>query len=278
MEVRQPSRRAFFLESAAGPRFALLTLPVGELCGAVLHVHAFAEEMNKSRRMVALCAQALAAEGWMVLQVDCKGCGDSAGEFGDAQWQDWIDDLNLAHGWLRGQCGQKPLVIWTLRSGALVLSDWLERVRERPPLLFWQPVAIGKQHLTQFLRLKAAAGIKDAAQSRAVMDQVRKNLDRGVSVEVAGYRLSPRLAAGMGESSLRLPADYVGPVFVFEILPPDRMEGSPVLVSQVSLWNERGCKASLDVVAGPAFWQTQEIETVPGLIDASRRALRGLLQ
>src|SRR5262245_3855900 len=66
--------------------------------GTVLHVHPFAEEMNKSRRMAALHARALAGAGFEVLQVDLAGCGDSSGEFGDATWDDWVADVvDAAH-------------------------------------------------------------------------------------------------------------------------------------------------------------------------------------
>src|SRR5882672_8203208 len=67
--------------------------------GAVLYVHPFAEEMNKSRRMAALQSRALSAAGFAVLQLDLFGCGDSSGEFGDATWDDWVADIVEAAGW-----------------------------------------------------------------------------------------------------------------------------------------------------------------------------------
>jgi len=45
--------------------------------------------MNKSRRMVALQARALAGRGFAVLQMDALGCGDSAGDMQDATWADF---------------------------------------------------------------------------------------------------------------------------------------------------------------------------------------------
>ena len=77
---------AFFLAAdngRAGQRLCIHHPPRrGEPArGAVLHLHAFAEEMNKSRRMVALQARALAEAGFAVLQIDLHGCGDSGGDF-----------------------------------------------------------------------------------------------------------------------------------------------------------------------------------------------------
>ena len=78
--------RPFYLRFTAGKRFCLLHSPDRKAVGAVLYVHPLAEEMNRSRRMAALQARALAASGWVVLQDDFLGCGDRDADFGDADW------------------------------------------------------------------------------------------------------------------------------------------------------------------------------------------------
>src|SRR5687768_8838655 len=78
---------AMFLSAPhGGRRFCLLHMPSRPARALVVYVHPFAEEMNKSRRMAALQARALAASGHAVLQIDLLGCGDSSGDFGDASW------------------------------------------------------------------------------------------------------------------------------------------------------------------------------------------------
>jgi alpha/beta superfamily hydrolase len=80
-------RSAFFLDTPDGPRYCQLHAPQGgPLQGLILCIHPFAEEMNKSRRMAALQSRALAEAGYTVLQIDLHGCGDSAGDFGEASW------------------------------------------------------------------------------------------------------------------------------------------------------------------------------------------------
>ncbi len=70
-------------------------------------------------------------------------------------------------------------------------------------LLFWQPVLSGKQFLQQFLRLKVAAQILGSAEAARVdTRELRERLLRGDSVEVAGYELSPALAAGLEAADL----------------------------------------------------------------------------
>ena len=54
--------------------------------------------MNKSRRMAALQARAFAEMGFGVLQIDLFGCGDSSGDFSDARWDIWKQDLIACQG------------------------------------------------------------------------------------------------------------------------------------------------------------------------------------
>lgn len=268
-------REAFFLPAAEGERFALLTRPDGEPVGALLFLHAFAEEMNKSRRMVALAARDFARRGWAVLQVDCLGCGDSAGDFGDAQWQDWLADVSVGWDWLAEHIpGRRG--IWAMRAGALLAGEWMCKNDVRAPLLLWQPVTSGKQFLTQFLRLKAAEEMIGDAQAKADLAKVRADLTAGRAVEIAGYTLSPGLAAGIGSASLRLPDGCPDPILIYEVQGEGRLEPSPAISAFAERSRSAGGRIEVGVAQGPRFWQTQEIETVPDLIVQSLAGLEGL--
>ena len=267
-------RRVFHVETTRGRRFALLTLPAADTpVGGMLFVHPFAEEMNKSRRMVALAAAAFASVGWAVLQVDLTGCGDSDGDFGDADWQSWLDDVSA--GWSTlGEVSPGPNAIWTLRAGCLVAADWLAQRNERPPLLMWQPVQSGRVHLTQFLRLKAASQMVHGGEGVKV-SALLDALAAGEHVEVAGYSISPGLAAGLGAAALRLPKDYPSAVTMLEIVSAEGSGPSAAIAGLADAWRGEGVAASAAACVGPPFWQTQEIETAPALIDASISALDG---
>lgn len=96
---------SFFLKTGSGERFCLYHSPHPdrECRGALIYVHPFGDEMNKSRRMAAIQARAFSAMGLGVLQIDLFGCGDSSGEFGDARWNIWSQDLVLAKNWLENR-------------------------------------------------------------------------------------------------------------------------------------------------------------------------------
>ena len=262
---------AFFLDTPSGRRFASLTRPTGRSRGTWLFVQPFAEEMNKCRRMTALGAQALSRKGWSALIIDLAGCGDSAGEFGDASWQAWLDDLSYGWQWLRREFDCE-VGIWALRAGCLLAADWLAQSGASPPLLLWQPVRNGQQHLAQFLRLKAASEMLSGGGTSSVA-QLRQMLDEGQAIEVAGYRLSPSLAQGLGTSRLSLPDGYRSPAEIFEIVSDDNSDPSPGVSSLAASWRDAGVPVNVSAVGGARFWQTVEIETAPALIDATVHAV-----
>lgn len=275
MEGAVLQREAFFLAGIGGGRFCLLTLPAGPVRGALLFVPPLAEELNKSRRMVALTARAFAARGWAVLQMDLQGCGDSAGDFSDATWQGWLDDVEQGYDWLAARVGKAPC-LWSLRAGGLLACDWFAAAKTDVPWLAWQPVTNGKQHLNQFLRLKAASEMLADADARAAMNALREAMQRGETVEVAGYAFSAGLVSGLEQATLRLPPGHVAGVAMFELASAEATEVSPGLARFVAAWQQEGIDVSAMPVAGCAFWQTQEIEVVPALIDQSLAALEKL--
>ena len=115
---------AFHLDGAIGPIFCLAWSPPPETPPrfGVLCIPPFAEENNKSRRMIAQQARALARLGGMTLLVDMTGTGDSVSDFRDATWEHWRRDLDVAWSWLTARV-QNPLWIWGIRLGGLLAAQ-----------------------------------------------------------------------------------------------------------------------------------------------------------
>lgn len=265
---------AFFRPAGSGQRLYLHHAPApGSACrGAVLFVHPFADEMNKARRMAALQSRALAAAGYAVLQPDLLGCGDSSGDFGDASWDDWLTDLVDAAHWLLERHAA-PLWLWGLRAGALLACAAAPRLPVRPDFIFWQPAPSGELLLQQFLRLRAAAEMLAAGGSKGIVDGLRRELAAGQPVDVAGYRLNPALARGLDLASLAPPPTGAARVAWFELQPQGGGEFSPAAASVLRAWRQAGARVHAEIVTGPAFWQTTEIEDAPALIEATLRAM-----
>jgi exosortase A-associated hydrolase 2 len=266
---------AFFLGAGAARRFAVCWRPPAAEAprGALLFVPPFAEEMNKSRRMVALTADALAAQGFVTLRIDLAGCGDSAGVFGQASWDVWLDDLATAWRWLRAQGPAVPW-LWSLRAGALLGNSLLPRLDASPGLLLWQPVLAGKQHLTQFLRLRVAAdafALADAS-ARATTQGLLQSLASGAAVGVAGYTLPPSIALSLAATELGAPPAPTD-VHWLEVDSGQTPTIAPASAARIAQWQAAGQRVVARAVGGPAFWATQEIEDCPALLDATLEAL-----
>ena len=272
---------AFFLASTRGEGdqgFCLFYPAQSHVVrGLVLYIHPFAEEMNKSRRMAALQARAFAQAGYAVLQIDLHGCGDSAGDFGDATWEHWIDDVVQGCHWLRQRCqadvydlNSAPLWLWGLRAGCLLAVAAAKRLDESCHFLFWQAPASGKTILQQFLRLKVAGGLLQE-NTNGMMTEMRQRLASGDPLEIAGYKLSSDLARGLEQASLCAPV-YPGVaqrLAWFEVSTQEDSGLRPASNQTLAAWRQAGFKTNSHLLYGPKFWQSNEIEEVPALIAAS---------
>lgn len=270
--------KAFFLDAAGdSQRFCLHHEAQGPLKrGQLLFVHPFAEEMNKSRRMSALMAHALARAGHEVLQIDLHGCGDSSGDFGDATWDGWVDDVLLGCRWLQRQPDPAPLWLCGLRAGCLLAADALCRLDSRADLLLLQPPASGKPLLQQFLRLKLAGDLADG-RAKGMMSALRAALARGEAIEIAGYALSATLALGLESATLLPPAPARPAVRLvwLELSSRPDAEWTPASLQAQQRWRDAGHGVEAELLRGPAFWQTTEIEEAPALTEAACRRLGG---
>lgn len=263
--------RALFLPAPDGQRLCLYHAPVLPVRGVVVYVHPWAEEMNKSRRMAAWQSRVLAAAGFAVVQIDLQGCGDSSGDWTDSSWTLWIEDVTRAVTWLRRQQPGADLWLWGLRGGCLVATQAAAQLDEQVNLLFWQPTLAGKTVLQQFLRLKAAAGFQDG-DTKGAMAAARQDLLSGKTLSVAGYDLPPGLAAHLQQAALALPA-CTGRIVWLEVATRADADLLPASAQCIETWRASGHPVQTLVVQGPQFWQTQEIEDAPALIEATVGAL-----
>lgn len=276
--------RAFFLDAdrggapARGQRLCVFHPAQGGPAKAqMLLLPPFAEEMNKSRRMLALSARAFARAGIDVLMMDLLGCGDSSGDFGDARWTDWQDDVRLGAEWLAQQAHRAdlPLWLWGVRAGALLAPAVLESAASQPlrphRLLLWQPVVTGKLQLQQFLRLRVAADLI-GGQAKGAVQQLRDALAQGDAVEIAGYTLGAALAHGLEQAQLK-PQGGVDRMVWLEVSARPDAALTPAAASAVQAWQAQGTAVTSGVVQGPSFWAATEIEEAPALIEASLAAI-----
>lgn len=259
--------RPSFLSGHQGPLFSLWVLPQEESRDTgVLMVPPFAEEMNRSRRMLSLQARMLAEAGFPTLMIDLFGTGDSAGEFADARVETWLQDLSMGFSALMDEgCTRVALV--AVRFGALLASRLTAVVNEPiSGFIFWQPVHVGRTFMTQFLRLRLASDLATGSDGLTAK-QLQQELLQGHSVEVGGYELSPRLYADVQAMSLLEdmsdPARV--PITLMEVGKKRADKLSPMASTLRDRWVARGVQVTALKVAGDPFWQTPEITLAPAL-------------
>ncbi|HWI13376.1 MAG TPA: hydrolase 2, exosortase A system-associated [Burkholderiales bacterium] len=261
-----------FIEGTQGPLFVAVREPAddgaGGVRGCVLVVPPFAEEMNKTRRMLAELSIRLADRGIVTVVPDLYGTGDSAGDFGVVDWQTWQRDIGSVAAWAAAR-GMPVDRLLAVRLGAALALDCIasgnlpDTYRHT---VFWQPVFDGARFVTQFLRLRTAASLT-AAQKESVSD-LRASLQAGQVVDVAGYALSPRLAASVNACAMPevLPVEF-GRVTCIEITRSADVGITAPLAQLCERSVASGGSASTHTVVGEPYWASTEIVSVKGVID-----------
>lgn len=261
---------AAFIAGSKGRLFCLF-IPASQATArprALLQVAAFADEMNKSRPMVIRQARAAADAGYATLILDCYGTGDSDGQFHDASWDTWVDDVRVAARWLRDR-GFERIDVWGVRTGAALALDALHDMPvEVGRLIFWQPVVNGQVYLKQFLRLRRAAEIFHTAGA----DEDAGNGDG--PVEVAGYVLVPSMSGALERIRLERQSPNCGRVVLVEVSSlPEPTLARPTL-KLVQTWRDSGTEVKAEAVPGEPFWSTLEVAINDHVLDVTTRMLR----
>jgi exosortase A-associated hydrolase 2 len=261
---------AFFLDAPSGRILAVHHLP-GELQvvrGHILVIPAFNEEMNRCRSMLALQAQDFAALGYGTLVIDLHGTGDSDGEYRDARWAVWLDDIRVALSWLMEQEGGLTAILGVRLGAILAAQAHAQLGAPGVALVLWQPVLEGKVHLTQFFRVRMAAQLDRPDLPKETTKSMRDNLAGGEVLEVAGYEIHPDLAHAI--DGVRLAENAISPrskALWLESVAVDKSEISSASATVVAAWAAEGAAIDAETFSGPAFWQVHERAITPAVIE-----------
>jgi exosortase A-associated hydrolase 2 len=152
-----------------------------------------------------------------------------------------------------------------MRGGCLLAVDWLRNRTLTRPVLFWQPVLSGAQHLQHFLRMRLATGYLGKGGDKESLAGLRERLAKEGALEIVGYRFSRGLAGGLEQADLAgLPAPTR--VLWLEIGASEEPSLSPASAACLERLRSAGCDVRATAVAGSAFWQIVEREEAPALL------------
>ena len=280
MNVPRPQLSGHFIEGPAGPLAVVLWgPPIGTSTrGTVLYVPPAADEMNRSRRMVALQARALSLLGIEVALLDLRGTGDSAGEHANATWEGWSADVACAWSWL-GTRARVRRMLWGLRLGALLAADLVAQKAVDPfALLLWQPVLSGRSFFNQFLRYAMARQMVEGGDPQAEKRSMQMRLQEGTPIEVAGYSLHPALVKPAETRQLHNLLNSACTIIWHETtsLTPATLNAASANI--IARLKNQGAQVESSVLEGPAFWASQEITEAPKLIEATTQTIERVLR
>lgn len=266
--------RPLYLESRAGKVFLLYFPPPDgtPVKSRLLFIPPFAEELNRTRHVIAAFARGCAKRGIGVAVLDPYGTGDSEGDFSEASWDIWKADLETAVAWLEGQ-GSEAIAVGGLRLGATLAADVAaDHPGKFQRLVLWQPVTNGQNYLKQFLRIRLAADLSEGeGQDTKTLMAALKD---GQTVEVAGYELPPALALGI--DGLRLGAlgsAAKAPVIWLEVAAREDAPLSPAASRMIDGWKEAGIEVSAEAVPDEPVWNLQLRVEMSGFIRTAVEAM-----
>lgn len=256
------------MDGIAGKIFGIVTSPADNsgIKQGVLMVPPFAEEMNKTRRMMSQQANQFAEKGFSVMQFDYLGTGDSEGDFADATWDIWSQDIIRLLEKFKAE-GVTSVVVLGLRMGSLftelILSNSPVEVSR---VVLWQPVTNGEMLLNQFYRLKFAADMIGDSDDRTTVKQIKENLANDVRVEIAGYMLNPKLTSGLEKQRLDTLSSITCPaIHWIEIVAAQDRPVPPASQRVMDKLQEAGVEIQSHTIAAPPFWATVELTDVDEL-------------
>lgn len=218
-------------------------------------------------------ARGLAGHGIASVLTDPYGTGDSEGEFREADWTTWKDDLQRSAHWVESE-GWPVSALLCVRLGCLLGADAAASLpRGVQRTVFWQPVIEGGRYLEQFLRLRIAAGMASPGERESVA-RLRDMLARGQTVEVAGYELSGQLAQGMSRLSLpALVGSQLGELHWIEIMRNADDAIGAASAGGIAAVRAKGVALTVHRITGEQFWLATELVSGAALVESSVRIL-----
>jgi exosortase A-associated hydrolase 2 len=254
-------------------------LEQGEAMGeshTVIFVPPFAEEMNRSKRMYVLCARLLADAGIQSICFDFAGTGDSSGEWGDFNCQDWKNNLIDVYQYANKSSSKISLV--TLRDSALISLELIKQAKiQIYKCVLWDPIDSGEVLIRQLMRMKIASAMADDLK-KVTTQEVLDSIEQSGFLEVAGYHVSSSLIDSI--KSQRMSDSIESALALTELhwMTTGKFSGNtkqqlPISLTKLNLTEDLLAQLNVHPVNDVKFWMQQEVTISPLLLRETKQAL-----
>jgi len=223
--------RVVTFESDGIPLHGVLHEAAGQpAVGALVFVHAFAEEKKCAHRPFVEAARAVAQSGRHALRFDLRGCGDSEGDFAEATTAQWRADVECALAWAAAELRGCPLGLLGLQLGAAWAAQIAETRSDLSCLVLWEPVVEGHRYVSLNLRrselrkkLTAHEGGEVARATPVAAGEAPVPGDAPGGTDFDGYLVTDRLRDEIAAVDLTGPKAYAGPTLILNLTGRDRL-------------------------------------------------------
>jgi len=173
--------------------FGCYHLPAdGRIRGAVLICPPLAQEVTRAQAALRALACSLAERGLLALRFDYLGTGDSALDSSrPGAVERWLSSIVEAHAFLVKN-GIDEIGLVGLRTGALLVSNALERLSPVRAVGLWDPVSSGRRFIRQEQALYTVAVHPSEQTDDGVIEGVGISFDAELQADLRRLKLSAR--------------------------------------------------------------------------------------
>lgn len=204
MMASSPRRETPLYFGDGAQLFGVRHEPAGSPSGSTVVVcHAFAEEKLWSHRVLVSLARRLADGGRQVLRFDCRGNGDSGGEFSASSLQSNLADIHAAIDEVVAGSPTGRVTLVGVRLGASEAALVAARRADVDRLVLWAPVVNVKRYMQDLLRVNLTTQLAVYGSVGLDREALVAQLRAGQSVNVDGYEMTWPLFSEMSAVDLR---------------------------------------------------------------------------
>lgn len=240
---------------------------------------AFGDEMNQTRRMVKLAAEALAARGIESVVFDPFGTGDSSAGFEDATVARWLADCRAIVARVQADAPSRPLLLIGCRLGVALAVEASHTLPEpAAALIGWAPLLQGKQQLSGMLRADKVSRMQKS--DAAGTPEPKVLWVAGECAWLGGYPVSAALAEQLEtlDAAAAPKAARATLIDVRVLVGDEPVAPTEPLKKRGESWTGQGVPTEVQAVPGAGFWNVADLVDVPKLVEATVAAAERALE